>query len=67
MVYGNDVPFINSQLNAINMPSMTNEVTDTLEMFKSIYPRKPASLDDLCVELNVDNLMSDSQVIAIER
>jgi DNA polymerase-3 subunit epsilon len=43
-----DIPFINSELNAINMASLNNELIDTLEMFRRKHPGLPASLDKVC-------------------
>jgi len=40
--------FLDSELNAINMASLNNELIDTLEMFRRKHPGLPASLDKVC-------------------
>lgn len=50
-----DVGFINYELSLIGMPSILNEITDTLMIARKKFPGKPASLDELCKRFLIDN------------
>lgn len=49
-----DVPFMNAELKAANLPVLDNEVTDTLHIARRKFPGSPASLDALCARFGID-------------
>ena len=49
-----DIPFINTELKAANLPIINNELIDTLEIFRQKYPGQSARLDDVCRLFSID-------------
>ena len=49
-----DMNFINYELAAVGLTSLTNPVIDTLQMARQKFPGSPASLDALCRRFEVD-------------
>ena len=49
-----DMNFVNFELKLLERPTLTNEVIDTLEMAREIYPGARNSLDALCKRYEVD-------------
>jgi len=49
-----DTKFINHELQLLGMPSLRNEIADSLLIARSKFPGSPASLDALCKRFNID-------------
>lgn len=49
-----DIPFINFELNEACLKKIDNELADTLEMFRKIFPGESASLDYVCQKFDID-------------
>lgn len=49
-----DLNFLNYELNASGFATLTNPVTDTLQLAREKFPGSPASLDALCRRFEVD-------------
>jgi DNA polymerase III subunit epsilon len=50
-----DIGFLNHELELIGMPSLQNEVLDTLKVAREMHPGKKNSLDALCGRYEIDN------------
>jgi len=50
-----DIGFLNHELNLIGLPSLDNEVVDTLKVAREMHPGKKNSLDALCSRYEIDN------------
>lgn len=48
-----DMAFLNAEFARCNLPSLTNTVIDTLQLARSKFPGKRASLDALCNRFNI--------------
>ena len=51
---GFDLPFLNAELVAIDLPIITNNLIDTLFMARRKFPGAPASLDALCSRFGIN-------------
>lgn len=51
---GFDLPFVNDELTAANLPRLENPIIDTLHMARRKFPGAPASLDALCARFGID-------------
>lgn len=51
---GFDLPFLNDELRAAELPLIENDLIDTLLMARKKFPGSPASLDALCSRFGVD-------------
>ena len=51
---GFDLPFLNAELQANDMPALSNELVDTLHLARRKFPGSPASLDALCSRFSID-------------
>lgn len=49
-----DLPFLNAELAAVGLPTLGNELYDTLHAARRKYPGSPASLDALCMRFGID-------------
>lgn len=49
-----DVPFMNAELEAAGLPTLSNKTCDTLLLARRKYPGAPASLDALCARFGID-------------
>ncbi|MEZ5896184.1 MAG: DNA polymerase III subunit epsilon [Parvularculaceae bacterium] len=49
-----DLPFLNAELAAAGLPTLSNAITDTLHIARRKYPGSPASLDALCSRFGID-------------
>ncbi len=49
-----DTKFINYELQLLNIPTLSNELVDSLLIARSKFPGSPASLDALCKRFNID-------------
>ncbi len=49
-----DLPFLNAELAAAGMATLSNAITDTLHIARRKYPGSPASLDALCSRFGID-------------
>jgi len=49
-----DTKFINFELQLLGMPTLRNEVADSLLIARNKFPGSPASLDALCKRFNID-------------
>lgn len=49
-----DLPFMNSELEAANLPRLQNKLFDTIHAARRKYPGAPASLDALCARFGID-------------
>jgi len=49
-----DIPFINSELKASNLELISNQLVDTLDMYRARFPGLPARLDDVCEMFEID-------------
>lgn len=66
-----DISFINAELERVRMPSLRNEVIDTVLLARDINPGARVSLDALCKYYGIDNsrrtlhgALLDSQILA---
>lgn len=50
-----DITFINYELSLLNIPPLTNEIVDSLQIAKTKFPGKKNNLDALCERLEIDN------------
>jgi DNA polymerase-3 subunit epsilon len=50
-----DLSFLNSELQSIGKPPLSNPIVDTLLMARQKLPGAPASLDALCRHFGIDN------------
>ena len=50
-----DIGFLNHELELIGMPSLQNDVVDTLKIAREMHPGKKNSLDALCSRYAIDN------------
>lgn len=50
-----DIGFINQELKLLGLPSLQNEVMDTLKFAREMHPGKKNSLDALCSRYEIDN------------
>jgi len=50
-----DMGFINQELKLLGLPSLQNEVMDTLKFAREMHPGKKNSLDALCSRYEIDN------------
>jgi DNA polymerase-3 subunit epsilon len=50
-----DIGFLNHELELLGLPSLPNEVTDTLKLAREMHPGKKNSLDALCSRYEIDN------------
>jgi len=50
-----DVSFLNYELEKARLPSITNEVIDTVELARERHPGARVSLDALCKHYGIDN------------
>ncbi|MEO1241504.1 MAG: DNA polymerase III subunit epsilon [Pseudomonadota bacterium] len=51
---GFDLPFLQAELKAAELPSLENKLTDTLLAARRKFPGAPASLDALCSRFGID-------------
>ncbi len=49
-----DLPFLQAELKAANLPQLGNKITDTLFMARRKFPGAPANLDALCARFGID-------------
>lgn len=49
-----DLPFLQSELGAADLPALENKLTDTLLMARRKFPGAPASLDALCARFGIN-------------
>lgn len=68
---GFDVSFLNAELERIKLPSLTNEIIDTVMVARDKHPGARVSLDALCKHYGIDNskrtlhgALLDSQILA---
>lgn len=68
---GFDVSFLNAELERIKLPSLTNEIIDTVIVARDKHPGARVSLDALCKHYGIDNTkrtlhgaLLDSQILA---
>lgn len=68
-----DLPFLNAELAAAGLPTLENELFDTLHLARRKFPGSPASLDALCSRFGIDTTararnghgaLLDSQLLA---
>lgn len=50
-----DIGFLNAELARMELPPLTNHVTDTLKTARELHPGKKNSLDALCSRYEIDN------------
>lgn len=50
-----DMGFLNHELGRLNLPPLTNPVTDTLKLAREMHPGKKNNLDALCSRYEIDN------------
>lgn len=51
---GFDLPFLQAELTAAGLPTLSNEIVDTLHLARRKFPGAPASLDALCSRFGID-------------
>ncbi len=51
---GFDLPFLNAELKAADLPQIKNELLDTLFLARRKFPGAPANLDALCSRFGID-------------
>ncbi len=66
-----DVGFLNFELERCRLPSLRNEIIDTVRLAKDVHPGARVSLDALCKHYGIDNsrrtlhgALLDSQILA---
>jgi len=66
-----DMGFLNAELKRIDRPALTNEVIDTVQVARKVYPGARVSLDALCKHYGIDNskrtlhgALLDSEILA---
>lgn len=55
-----DLPFINAELTRAGLPTLANDIVDTLIVARRKFPGSPVSLDALCARFGVDTTKRDS-------
>lgn len=66
-----DVGFLNAELERVKLPSLQNEVIDTVQLARDVHPGARVSLDALCKHYGIDTsrralhgALLDSQILA---
>ena len=66
-----DMGFLNAELKRIDRPALSNEVIDTVQVARKVYPGARVSLDALCKHYGIDNskrtlhgALLDSEILA---
>ncbi len=50
-----DMGFLNYELSGVGMPQLANNIIDTINVSRRVFPGQRASLDALCERLAIDN------------